>query len=211
MKLSFLILVTVTGSLLAMVTTAGAARMDIPACEEILSVPEAQVAMGEPAAFILNREVRDDTRVCAYGGGSKARIGHGLGVNWGPYADFRKRAGGSAKKSICAESRAACQRLKDAVSLRRDRNSFAALEDALDRVGITRQLPAAGFDGSPAFVWKPSSALAPSGIEDAAWVFVYDAKSAHMLQVLCADVDAKAPDTACAIAAARRAYNNITS
>jgi hypothetical protein len=204
-----LILIIVTGSLLAMATTAGAVRMVIPACEEILTVHEAQVAMGERVAFILNREVRDDTRTCAYAGGSKAAIAHGLGVNWGPYADFRKRGGGSGRKSICAESKAACQRLKDAVNLRRDRSSFAALADALDLVGTIRRLPPAAFDGNPAFVWTPSDAL-PSGINEAAWVFVYDAKSAHMLQVLCADIDAGTPDSACAIAAAKRAYKNVT-
>lgn len=46
-------------------------------------------------------------------------------------------------------------------------------------------------------------------------MFVYDAKSAHMLQVLCTDTDtdtdAKELDTACAIAGAKRAFNNITS
>jgi hypothetical protein len=214
MKRSFLILITVTGSALATVTTtAGAARQapaDIPACEELLTVPEAQVAMGERVAFILNREVRDDTRVCAYAGGSKASIGHSIGVNWGPYADLRKRAGGLAKKYICAESKDACQGIKNAISVRRDRISFVALEDALDHVGITRQLPARAFDGSPAFVWKPSDAL-PSGINEATWVFAYDGQSAHMLQVLCTDTDARAPDTSCAIAAARRAYKNITA
>lgn len=214
MRLRFLILITLTGSVAAMLTTpAGAerqARFDIPACEEILTVPEARAAMGERVAFILNREVRDDTRVCAYAGGSTGTIGHSVGVNWGPYADVRKRAGGLAKKFICKQSKAACKRIDEAMSLRRDRSSFAALEDALDRVGITRQLPAAAFDGSPAFIWKPSDALASSGLDEAAWVFVYDVKSAHMLQVLCTDTDAKTPDTACAIAAAKRAYRNVT-
>ena len=77
--LRFLILVTVTGSLLAMVATiASAARqgpLDVPACEELLTVREAQVAMGERVAFILSREVRDDTRVCVYAGGSKGPSG----------------------------------------------------------------------------------------------------------------------------------------
>ncbi|MGH3129144.1 MAG: hypothetical protein ACRDPX_14575 [Gaiellaceae bacterium] len=216
MTLRFLIPIAVIGSMLAMVTpTASAARqarLDIPACEELLTVPEAKNAMGEPIANILQREVRDDTRVCAYWGGSKGAkaIGHSIGVNWGPFADFRKRAGGLAKKSICAASQKACDRIADAVSLRRDRASFAALADGLDHVGVVRPLPAAAFKGSPAFLWKPGSGLA-EGLAEAAWVFVYDAKSAHMLQVLCTDADAGAPDTACAIAAAKRAFGNITS
>lgn len=42
-------------------------------------------------------------------------------------------------------------------------------------------------------------------------MFVYDVDSASMLQVLCTDTVAKAPDTPCAIAAAKRAFNNLTS
>jgi hypothetical protein len=214
MRWRFLILITVAVSFAMVASAASATRQgqsDIPACEEILTVQEAQAAMGERVAFILNREVRDDTRVCAYAGGTRASIGHGVGVNWGPYADVRKRAGGLAKKFICKQSKLACRRMDEAMSLRRDRASFAALEDALDHVGITRQLSARAFDGSPAFVWKPSNALASSELEEAGWVFVYDAKSAHMLQVLCTDIDARAPDVPCAIAAAKRAYMNVTS
>jgi len=214
MTLRILVMIILTGSMLAMVTTkASAARQvlaDIPACEELLTVGEAQVAMGERVAFILNREVRDSTRVCAYAGGSKGSIGHSIGVNWGPYTDVRKRAGGLAKKFICAANDKACQRINEAVSLRKDRASFAALADGLDHVGFVKLLPAAAFKGSPAFLWKPGNALASSGLDEAAWAFVYDAKSAHMLQVLCTDTDANAPDTACAIAAAKRAFNNIT-
>lgn len=42
----------------------------------------------------------------------------------------------------------------------------------------------------------------------AAWVLVYAAESASMLQVLCTDAVAKTPDAACAIAAAKEAYSN---
>jgi hypothetical protein len=39
-------------------------------------------------------------------------------------------------------------------------------------------------------------------------VLVYAAESKSMLQVLCTDAVAKAPDVACAIAAAKEAYSN---
>jgi len=216
MRLRFLILITVTGSMLATVTTMARAasqlRSDIPACEELLTVRQAAVSMSESKAFIVNRQVRDSTRICAYGGGSN-KLGHALGVNWGLYADVRKRAVSFAKQSICAESKAACRKVKEAVGLRSDLRSFAALRDALEQVGITTRLRWADLEGNPAFVWRPSDALAASALDQAAWVFVYDVDSASMLQVLCTERtdQTQTPDTRCAIAAAKRAYNNITS
>ena len=214
MRLRFLILITVTGSMLATVTmTARAAsqhRSEIPACEELLTVRQAAVSMSESKAFIVNRQVVDSTRICVYAAGSKA-VGHSLAVNWGPYADVRKRAVSFAKMSICAESKAACRKVKEAVGLRSNLKSFAALRDALAQVGITSRLRWADLEGNPSFVWRPSEDLAASALDQAAWVFVYDVDSASMLQVFCTDTTDKTPDAPCAIAAAKRAYNNITS
>lgn len=53
------------------------------------------------------------------------------------------------------------------MSLRRNEASFVALDGALEQVGVTRTLPAAAFDGSRAFIWRPGEAL-PSEFDEAA-------------------------------------------
>ena len=184
---------------------------DIPACEEVLTAREAGVAMAEPIAFILNRQVRGLTRVCAYAGGVKGapKLGHGLGVNWGPYSDVRKRTPALANAQLCPVDVDACRDLKLAVKVTPDRRSFTRIAEALAQVGRVRTLPAAGFNGSPAFLWLPGRELSASLIDKAAWVLVYDPGSASMLQVLCSDTAAEEPDAACAVSAARRAYANV--
>ena len=204
----------VTGALvLATVTmTAGAAierrSGTIPACDELLTVRQALVAMGETVAGNVDREVVRSTRMCSYNGGSKA-LGHGMGVAWGPYGDYRKGPFLGAKKYMCPVSKAACRNLEKAVRLRSNLNSFAFWAEALDQVGTAKRLPSSAFERNPAFFWIPSEALAP--LDQAAWVFVYDVKSAHLLQISCTDTAEMTPDTPCAIAAAKQAYKNITS
>lgn len=116
MRSRVVILLTLTCLVAAGVASAATAgsqrRSDIPACEELLTVRQAAASMGEPEAPIVNRQVVGSTRVCAYEGGSKGRpLGHALGVNWGPYADVRKRVVPYAKTFICAESKAGCRKI----------------------------------------------------------------------------------------------------
>jgi hypothetical protein len=207
------ILVGLTCSIIASVaataTAASVQRTDIPACEELLTVRQAAVVMGERVAAIINRQVMGNTRVCAYYGGSTGAtgaIGHSVGVNWGPYTDVRKRTPALANDFICPVDADACQALKNSVKLGSNSKSFAAIEKALDDVGKTRKLPAAAFAGNRAFLWLPSRALPQ--MDEGAWVFVYAAESKSMLQVLCTDTVAKAPDVTCAIAAAKEANSN---
>ena len=167
---------------------------------------EAALVMHEPVASILNREVVGSTRGCAYVGGSKKLLGHGVGVMWGPYADSRTMTSAFAAKVICPVSKAACSKLKTAATLRPDRKSFAAVEKALALIGTTRVQPR-GLD-NPAFVWKPSSRLAP--LDETTFVVVYVVKSAHLLEVTCSDVATKTADTACAVRAASWVETNVS-
>lgn len=209
-------LTTVACLLLATVTmTAGAASTepaDIPACEELLTVRQARVAMHEPTAFILSRQVEGSVRACYYAGGSPGskKVGHSIGVNWGPYAEFRKWFGkGELTEAMCDASADACKAIKDAAKQRSNLKSLGAVVKVLGRVGTVRNLRGLAFKGSPpAFVWLPSDDLAP--LDELAWVLAYDVRSAHLLGVSCTSISHKAPDAKCAITAARQVFANIT-
>lgn len=203
----------VIGALLAtMAMTASAASTgpaDIPACEELLTVRQAKVAMRETTAFILGRQVEGQTRLCYYAGGSTGAIRHSIGVHWGPYADARKwMAAGELTNGACAWGKDACRALKNAAKLRSNLKSFAALADALDRVGSAKRLQAPAFEGNPAVLWVPSEKL--ETLDQLAWVFVYDVRSAHLLLISCTSTDDKAADIPCSLAAAKQAYTNIS-
>ena len=165
MRSRILILLTLTWVLstaaAASTPAAGAERRStIPACEELLSVKNAELVMGEPVAAILSRAVvGSSTRTCGYIGGRKASLGHGMLVSYGPYLDNRRMAPEFAKKYICPISKAACKKFLEAAKLQPDRRSFVGLELALRQVGYTRLQPR-GLD-NPAFVWKPSRSMAP--------------------------------------------------
>jgi len=80
MRSRFLILITMTCSVLATATTTATAgseqRSDIPACQELLTRRQAEVAMGEPNAFIMRRKIKGRSTVnCVYAGGSKGPLG----------------------------------------------------------------------------------------------------------------------------------------
>ena len=115
------------------------------------------------------------------------------------------------KKFICPVNKAACQKFIAAAGIKSNLKSVLVLQKALDLIGKTRNL-ARAFDGNPSFVWLPDPEL--GALSQGAFVYVYDRESAHLLVVLCDDVsdvaDIKA-DSACAIAAAKTAYNNITT
>ena len=215
MRPRFMILIALTCSVLASVTTTATAGSDqrsaLP-CNEYLTIRQAAVAMGEPIAFILSREFTGSTLTCIYSGGKKGakKFGHGLTVNWGPYADVREAfESGEGKRLICAAIRNACRSLKEAAGLRSNLKSFASLGKALAQVGIAKRLQSSAFEGNPALVWKPSQEVAP--LDLLAWVFVYVVKFEKLLLIDCTDTTDETADTPCAIAAAKTVYNNITS
>ena len=212
MRLRILILFVLSCVVTAAVAGAAVAGSEmgsttIPACEELLTVKEAELSMGEPFGGIIGREViGSSTRGCSYVGGSKgSKLGHGLGVQYGPYADGRRLAREFAKAELCPISKEACKKLMTAASLQPDRKSFAALELALDQVGTTRRQPR-GLD-NPAFVWKPSRSLVP--FAETAFVVVYITKTAALLEVTCSDLKSKSADVACAIRGAIRVESAV--
>ena len=203
-------------SLLAFVAVTGgtaAIERSIPACEELLTLDQAAGAMGEKLARFLNRAVTySSTRRCDYFGGSQgSSTSHALGVEWGPYSDYRKNTKPFARKFICPVNEAACRKLIATARIKSNLESFLAVRRALSVLGTARALPASAFDGNPSLVLTPDRAF--GALSDGAYVLVYDRKSAHLLYVICDDTsdasDIK-PDSACAIAAAKTAYDNIT-
>lgn len=216
MRSRILILITLTCVLTAAVASAAVAgserRSDIPACEELLTLRQAAAAMGEPYAFIVGRAVDgSSTRRCDYGGGATgAGVGHAIDVSWGPYADYRKRLQSSGKKFICPVSKDACRNIAKAVKAKSNRLSFAFFERAVEQVGSAKPLQSAAFEGNPAILWVPDKAMAP--LDELSWMFVYISQSASLLAVSCADnvATTPTPDTRCAIAAAKTAYNNVS-
>ena len=213
MRSRILLLLTLTCVVFAAVATAaiasGERRSDIPACEELLTVGQALRAMDQPFGSILSREVRGKTRICAYFGGSKAAgIARGIGVFWGPWYDLRKQVlTVEGKKDFCAESRKACDYLKQATGLSAsDERSFLALGKAMSQVGrVSLSYPVA-FGKNPVIRWLPSAAVSP--LDKTAWVAVFDLVNLDALVVSCTDVKAEEPDMVCALNAARTVYNN---
>jgi hypothetical protein len=210
-------LISITAAICALLATvamtasaAGNRQLDIPACEELLTVRQARAAMREPKTLLVDRRVEGGVRVCYYAASQKRSYGHVIAVNWGPYAEFRKWFGkGDLTEATCDVDADACQALKRAAKQRSEVQSFAGLLKALDQVGNTNRRRALAFKGSPpAFVWIPSHALTP--LDLSAWVLAYDVKSAHLLVVSCTDNADRAPDAPCAIAAAKRVLENIT-
>ncbi len=178
----------------------------IPACEELLTLKEAELSMGEPLGGIIGRTVVGSTRGCSYVGGKKgSKLGHGLGVLYGPYLDSRRMAPEFAKKYICPISKEACKKFMTAATLRPDRKSFAALELALGQVGTTRRQPR-GLD-NPAFLWKPS--ISAASLDESAFVVVYVTKTADLIEVTCTDLASKRADVPCAIRGAIRVESAV--
>ncbi len=207
--LMLLTLTCVVASAAASLAVAGGEQTSttIPACEQLLSVNEAELSMGEPFGGIIGRSViGSSTRACSYVGGAKgSKLGHGLGVQYGPYLDGRRLAREFAKKDICPISKEACKKLMTAARLQPDRKSFAALELALAQVGYTRRQPR-GLD-NPSFVWKPS--LSVAWLDETAFVVVYITKTANLIEVTCTDLASKSADVACAIRGAIRVESAV--
>jgi len=182
---------------------------EIPACEAILTRAEAAAATGEPKALIGDRSIEFGTRLCVYAGGQRGgRVGHQLLVWWGPYDDyFRLSQVVAGHKAICGLSKPACKLLDAARETRSDRASFGQLAKAYDKAGTVRRLWS-GFDGNPAYIWD----LTPEIYEVTA-VYVYDARSRSLLVARCNAFSGVSSDYdhPCAVAAAKRAYNNVTS
>jgi hypothetical protein len=206
MKRSLLVLLCL-GAVLAAATAASGRPTDIPACEELLTTHQAELAMGEPHAVVLHRSVQGSTRLCVYGGGSKGPIARSLMVEWGPYSDYRTQSA-TFRSQICPVSKTACQKLTAAVRLRPDLRSFAGLIAALGQVGTARRLHSTEYDQNPAVVWLPAASLAP--LDQLAWVLVYVSQSKSLLVGACTDNGTKAPDVHCALLGAGWGYNNVT-
>ena len=150
--------------------------------------------------------IGSSTRACSYVGGAKGKkLGHGLGVQYGPYLDSRRLTREFAKTQICPISKAACTKLVTAATLQPDRKSFAGLELALGQVGTIRRQPR-GLD-NPSFVWTPSRSL-PT-LAETAFVVVYVTKTAEVIEVTCTDVASKSADVACAIRGAIRVESAV--
>jgi len=212
MRSRILILLALAWVLSAAVASAAVAgskqtSTTIPACEQLLTVKEAELSMGEPFGGIIGRSVIGrSTRGCSYVGGVKGKkLGHGLGVQYGPYLDGRRLTREFAKKEICPISKAACTKLLSAATLQPDRRSFAAVELALAQVGAIRRQPR-GLD-NPSFVWTPSRSIAYLG--ETAFVVVYITKTADLMEVTCTDLASKSPDVACAIRGAIRVESAV--
>lgn len=179
----------------------------VPACEQLLSVHQAELAMNEPHAFVLYRAVQGATRTCDYAGGTKGGVRHSLMVEWGPYADYRKQVGPFAS-SICAVSKTACAKLAAAVKLQPDSKSFAGLIAAVSQVGSEKRLRSPEYDMNPAVVWIPAKTLAP--LDQLAWVFVYVVRSRSLVVGSCTDNTDTSPDVHCALAGAGWVFDNVT-
>ena len=119
------------------------------------------------------------------------------------------------RKSVCGASKVACKELAAAMDLSKnstDDRSFAALSSALGRVGSVKHAPSAAFDGNRAFIWSPGDDT--GYLKNAVFVVVHARAQRRMLITLSVENDASqsvAPTVPCAIRAAKRAYNNITS
>jgi hypothetical protein len=205
---ALLAVVATTSAATSLATSATATARStavIPACEELLSKFEAGLAMDEKKVAVVRRDVVGSTRQCDWIGGSSA-VGHTLEVDWGPYDEFRKRSG-SFRKSVCSASKGACRTLATATTQPSNLRSFYALEKALAQVGRAHLIDSQKFEHNPTILWLPNAALTP--LDQFAWVFVYIAKSAHMLEVGCTDSIAKDADSHCALDAAGFAEGNV--
>ena len=217
MRSRILILLTLTCVVTVAVATAHAATTRLGATtsiyDNVLNRREAATVMGEFSAVRGLEKVFGSTLYCSYLGFEKTPSGpkRSVAVKLGPYSDFRKRASEDGRTVTCGVSSVACKTLKLALNAKTNQASFALFAKASGQIGAARRLPASLFDGNPAFAWVPSDAWIKASLLGATtWVFVYFASQQKLMTVLCGELDG-VPADACALRAADRAFNNITS